>query len=68
MQTTVLGGKGEAKRSVAGAGGLRGIGTRGDTKQQVRRRRRGTFLGRRNAVQAGVPEREREKREPRNAW
>ncbi len=46
MQTTILRGKGEAKRSVAGAGGLGGIGARGDTKQQVRRRRRGTFLDR----------------------
>ena len=46
MQTTILRGKGEAKRGVAGAGGLGGIGTRADTKQQVRIRRRGTFLGR----------------------
>ena len=46
MQTTILTGYGEATRGVAGAGGLGGIGARADTKQQVRRRRRGTFLGR----------------------
>ncbi len=78
MQTTILRGNGEAKRGVAGAGGLGGIGTRADTKQQVRIRRRGAFLGRspgpskkrplKSAVQAGVPEREREKRDARNAW
>ena len=46
VQTTILTGYGEATRGVAGAGGLGGIGARADTKQQVRRRRRGTFLGR----------------------
>ena len=46
MQTTILRGKGEAKSGVAGAGGLGGKGTRADSKQQVRIRRRGTFLGR----------------------
>jgi hypothetical protein len=46
VQTTIVRGKGEANRGVGGAGGLGGIGARADTKQQVRRRRRGTFLGR----------------------
>ena len=46
VQTTILRGKGEAKSGVAGVGGLGGIGTRADSKQQVRIRRRGTFLGR----------------------
>jgi hypothetical protein len=46
VQTTILRGKEEAERGVAGAGGLGEIGTRADTKQQVRIRRRGTFLGR----------------------
>jgi hypothetical protein len=46
VQTTILRGKGEDIRGVAGAGGLGGIGARADTKQQVRRRRRGTFWGR----------------------
>ncbi len=46
MQTIILRGKGEAKRGLAGAGGLGGIGARADTKQEVRRRRTGTFLGR----------------------
>ncbi len=44
MQRINLRGKEETKRGIGGAGGLGGIDTRADTKQQVRRRKKGTFL------------------------
>jgi hypothetical protein len=78
VKTTILRGKGEAKRGVAGAGGLGG--DRGQSRQKTtgeEKEKRHLFgpksrpfqkRPRKSAVQAGVPEREREKREPRNAW
>jgi hypothetical protein len=46
VQRIILRGIGEANRGIGGAGGLGGIGARADTKQQVRRRRVGTFVAR----------------------
>ncbi len=46
VQRINLRGKEERKRGIGGAGGLGGIDARADTKQQVRRRRKGTFLAR----------------------
>ncbi len=46
VQRINLRGKEETKRGIGGAGVLGGIDARADTKQQVRRRRKGTFLAR----------------------
>jgi hypothetical protein len=46
VQRINLRGKEETKRGIGGAGGLGGIDAKADTKQQVRRRKKGTFLAR----------------------